>query len=120
MSQQDAPALPTASLKLGGKELTLKMGYLCLVSLQKHWKLKSYRDVQAHIAENMEDLETIGAIIWGMTRSHHKEMSLDDVYAFIDGADDLGQLMEAVGDALGSGSAPVSPGEGQADQVTNP
>ena len=51
MSEQDAAALPTSTITLGGKTLTLKMGYLCLVSLQKHWKLKSYRDVQAHIAE---------------------------------------------------------------------
>lgn len=113
MSQQDAAALPTASLTLGGKTLTLKMGYLCLVSLQKHWGLKSHRDVQAHIAANMEDLTLVSDLIWGMTRSHHSEMNMDDVIRYIDSAPDLGELMEKMGEALEAGSAPQSPTEGQ-------
>lgn len=113
MSEQDAAALPTSEMTLNGQKLTLKMGYLCLVSLQKHWGLKSYRDVQAHIANNMEDLNIVADLIWGMTRSHHAEMSHDDVVRFIDSAPDLGVLMDAVTEALDNGSAPQSPTEGQ-------
>ncbi len=113
MSEQDAAALPSAEIVLNGKSLTLKMGYLCLVSLQKHWKLKSYRDVQAHIAENMEDLTIIGDLIWGMTRSHHPEMTLDDAAVFIDSANDIATLMEKLGEAIDAGTPPASPKEGQ-------
>lgn len=115
MSEQDAAALPTSTITLGGKTLTLKMGYLCLVSLQKHWKLKSYRDVQAHIAESMEDLTIIADLFWGMTRSEHPDMSMDDVIAFIDSAPDLETMMEALGEALENGSAPASPKGGQTE-----
>lgn len=115
MSEQDAAALPSASLTLNGKELTLKMGYLCLVSLQKLWGLKSYRDVQAHIANNMEDLNIVADLIWGMTRSHHREMTHGDVVDFIDAAPDLGVLMDAVAEALSNGSAPQSPTGGQTE-----
>lgn len=115
MSQHDAAALPYAELKISGQVLKLKMGYLCLVSLQKLWGLKSYRDVQAHIANNMEDITLIGELIWGMTRSHHEDMTLQDVAKFIDAADDLGELMASVGEALNNGSPPESPKEGQVE-----
>lgn len=113
MAQQDAAALPSTSVTMNGKTLTLKMGYLCLVTLQKHWKLKSYREVQAHIAENMEDLSIIGDLIWGMTRSKHPDLTVDDIVAWIDSAPDIGTLMEKLGEAIEASTPPTSPKEGQ-------
>ena len=114
MESQDAAALPTRELKLNGQTLRLKMGYACLVALQRHWKLNSHRDVQAYIAEHQDDLAILAEIVWGLTRSHHKDLTIAQIEDLIDSAPSMEEIGEAMREAMEAAAPPASKPAGAA------
>lgn len=92
-------------ISVAGKSYTLKYSARAFAALQDHYGLKSMKAVQ----ERLGDAEQFGiddmvAVIWAGLRTHHRDVSKDDVLGMID---ELG--LEQAGAAIGAAFAGAAP-----------
>lgn len=113
-SPQEAAAadrgLPDNTVQLAGQAYTFNFGLRAILALQRHWKLKDQREVQAHIAENQGDMAVMIDVVWAALQTHHRAMTPDDVLDILDKQPkDAAKALEAVTIAMASGEPDPSP-----------
>lgn len=111
-------ANPERQISIAGKSYTLKYSARAWAALQDHFGLSSLKAVQARLAD--QDQFGVGdmvAVLWAGLRTHHREVSQDDVLEMID-AMGLEEAGNAVGDAFGGAAGEEeAAGTGAADPL---
>lgn len=104
-------ALPDVPVKIGGKNLQMKFGLRAILALQAKWKLSNQREVQAHIAENKDNLDVMIDVVWASLLAHQREITRDDVLDLLDSGDTV-EAIESLQRAIDAGSPPSRPQQG--------
>lgn len=107
------PSLQDVGVTIGGRSLTLRYSIRATLALKERWGLEHDREVQARMAKpSMSDFIDI---FWAGLRTHHPEITPDDVLGILDDAGADG-MADAVAQALEAAAPPEQPrpGEGQA------
>lgn len=96
--------LQDVQIELGGRSLTLRFSVKATLALKERWGLENDREVQAKMAK--ASMSEFIDIVWAGLRTHHPEISHDDVMTFLDdaGADGLTDLVTR---ALEASSVPA-------------
>lgn len=112
-SPQEAPAdrgLPDNTVQLAGQSFTFNFGLRAILALQRQWKLKNQREVQAHIAENKGDMVIMIDCVWAALQTHHRALTPDDVLDLLDKhPKDAAKALEALTVAMAAGEPEPSP-----------
>lgn len=93
-------------LVVGDQRYTLKYSARAWAALQDHYALPSLNAVQARLADpDRFGIPDMVAVIWAGMRTHHRDVSPDDVLGMIDeiGLEETGR---AIADAF-AGAAPA-------------
>lgn len=98
------PQLQDVQIELGGRSLTLRYSIKATLALKERWGLENDREVQARMAK--ASMAEFIDIVWAGLRTHHPDISHDQVVDMLDdaGADGLTDL---VTNALDASSAPA-------------
>lgn len=98
------PQLQDVQIELGGRSLTLRYSIKATLALKERWGLENDREVQAKMAK--ASMAEFIDIVWAGLRTHHPDISHDQVVDMLDdaGADGLTDL---VTNALDASSAPA-------------
>lgn len=102
-------------ITIGGKNLNLRFSLRAMIALKDHWKLSDDEDMQAKGATTGDQkvidrlsnptMEDFVVIVWAACRSHHPEMTLDDVLSLIDDGGIAG-LRETLDSVIKAGAPP--------------
>lgn len=98
------PQLQDVQIELGGRSLTLRYSIKATLALKERWGLENDREVQAKMAK--ASMGEFIDIVWAGLRTHHPEISHDDVMTYLDDAGADG-LTDMVTSALEASSAPA-------------
>lgn len=98
------PQLQDVQIELGGRSLTLRYSIKATLALKERWGLENDREVQAKMAK--ASMSEFIDIVWAGLRTHHPEISHDDVMTYLDDAGADG-LTDMVTKALDASSAPA-------------
>lgn len=96
--------LQDVQIELGGRSLTLRFSIKATLALKERWGLENDREVQAKMAK--ASMSEFIDIVWAGLRTHHPEISHDDVMTFLDDAGADG-LTDMVTRALEASSVPA-------------
>lgn len=96
--------LQDVQIELGGRSLTLRFSVKATLALKERWGLETDREVQAKMAK--ASMSEFIDIVWAGLRTHHPEISHDDVMTFLDDAGADG-LTDMVTRALEASSVPA-------------
>lgn len=111
--QEAAPldrGLPDNTVKLAGQTYTFNFGLRAVLALQRLWKLKDQRAVQAHIAEHQGDMEIMLDCVWAALQTHHRTLTPDDILDLLDKhPKDAAKALEALTVAMSAGEPEPSP-----------
>lgn len=113
-SPQEAAApdrgLPDNTVVVAGQSLTFNFGLRAILALQRHWKLKDQREVQAHIAAHKSDMTVMIDCVWAALQTHHRAFTPDDVLDLLDRhPKDAAVALEAMSVAMAAGEPTPSP-----------
>ena len=98
--------LQDVQIELGGRSLTLRFSIKATLALKERWGLENDREVQAKMAK--ASMSEFIDIVWAGLRTHHPEISHDDVMTFLDDAGADG-LTDMVTRAIEASSVPPNP-----------
>lgn len=112
------PQLQDVQVELGGRSLTLRFSVKATLALKAKWGLETDREVQARMAK--ASMEEFIDIVWAGLRTHHPEVSHDQVLDWMDDAGAQG-LTDLVTNALEASAAPADdrPRAGQTEPKPN-
>lgn len=112
------PALADRQLEAGGRVYTLRFSVRAMAALQDHYGVASFNDV----AERLQNVAAIGAgdlvaIVWAGLRTHHPEVTKDEVLGILDEIGPAG-VLAVTGEAFAAAAPPD--GVGAAETDTDP
>ena len=89
-------------ISLGGRDFTLRYSVRAMAALQDHWGLKSFQEVSNRMEVLDEQLSAhdLVGILWAGLRTHHREMTKDDVMDILDEAESLQAIQQSITLAL--------------------
>ena len=100
------PSLQDVDVTIGGRSFRLRYSIKATLALRDKWGLGSDREVQARMSKpTMSDFVDI---FWAGLRTHHPEVTPDDVLTLLDDAGAEG-MASAVTQALSAASPPEEP-----------
>jgi len=99
------PTLQDVNVSLGGRSFTLRYSIKATLALKERWKLDDDREVQAVMAK--PSMGQFVDIFWAGLRTHHPEVTPEDVLDILDEAGADG-MSAAVIQALEASSPPES------------
>lgn len=91
------PASADKQVTFGDRTITLRYAIKSMAALQDHWGLTSFQEVGAKMGslERQMSADDMVAIVWAGTRTHHPELSKDEVLDLVDsvGMDELQDVL---------------------------
>lgn len=103
---------PDVELKIGDKTYTLRFSTRATMDLMDLWNLKDQRDLQAAMQDRGKTIGGMIEVVWAALRTHHRDLTVDNVIDLLD-AEDLGDVMERVGEAISRAIPEAPKAEGQ-------
>ena len=106
------PQLQDVQVELGGRSLTIRFSIKATLALKEKWGLEQDREVQARMAK--ATMTEFIDIIWAGLRTHHPEITHDQVVDMLDdaGSDGLSGMvtraLEASAIPEGEGDRPLA------------
>lgn len=112
-----ASQLQDVQIELGGRSLTLRYSIKATLALKERWGLDNDREVQARMAK--ATMAEFIDIVWAGLRTHHKEITHDEVVDMLDdaGAEGLTDMVTAALEASVAPDDNSRPRAGQPDQT---
>lgn len=78
------PASQDKQITLGGKSLTLRFSARAVLALQDLWGLESEDEVMARLKTPKSKISDFVDLVWASLRTHHPEVSREEVLAMVD------------------------------------
>lgn len=116
MAEKAKPSSPDRQVQFGSKTLTLRFSLKAVLALQDLWGLSTEEEVHARLASSKNKISDFVDVVWAALRTHHADMSRDDVLELADEAG-LEGLTEALGQVM---EAAMPPPEAGQDGARNP
>lgn len=80
------PASPDRQITIGERNLTIRFSLRAVLALQDLWKLENEEAVHARLKKPENQISDFVDIIWASTRSHHPELTRDEIMDLLDAA----------------------------------
>ena len=119
-------SLADRTIRLGGRDYTMRFSVRAMAALQDHWGVKSFQEVSDKMNTLDEQLsaDDLVGILWAGLRTHHREITKEDVLDILDEAESLEAIQRSItlaligalpdedrGPANGAPLGPTSPGQ---------
>lgn len=114
--QAASGGLQDRQITLAGKSFTIRMGVKAWLALQDLWGLDEDATRERVSKATLKDLP---AIMWASMRTHHKDVTLEEVLDLLDDAGSDG-IVNGVRKMMVDSQPPPQPDEGQAETTKTP
>lgn len=122
MAQKVKEQSPDQPIKVGGKSLVLRFSLRAMLALRDRWKYQDdepgtegARTADQKVIDRLSDpgFEDFVTILWAATRSHHPELTEEELLDALD-AGGVGGLKGVLESVIGAGAPPeAGPTKGQ-------
>lgn len=104
------PASPDKQITIGGKSLTLRFSARAVMALQDLWGLETEEEVMARLAKPKSKIGDFVDVLWASFRTHHPELSREEVLEMID-AEGLDGLAASAQEVISAAMPPPNAGK---------
>lgn len=111
MPKPHKPASPDRPLVIGGQTFTIRFSLRAIMALQDRWGLATEEEVQARLGNPKDKVRDFVDILWASLRTHHPEITPEQVLDMVDEAG-LDGLAETARAAMTAAAPPTEAARG--------